>query len=138
MIDQLSRPAFEAGAPCPACGVPWQGSFYDLCLMETAALDAMRADVAEPIDALSPRHVANLVALGLARRDGDGLAITKRGRGALNAMQREEKRFARQHGDCRAGRQTIAGGHLHCLTCCPPPPLSATQIAKIATLLRKG
>jgi hypothetical protein len=136
MVDQLTRAAFEAGEPCPGCGVPWQGSLVDLCMMEVDALELMRAGPIAPADVLFDRHVDNLVALGLVRREDSRLAITSRGRKAAAALRREAKRWTDQHGNCRAGRHRIANGPTHCMKCCPPPPLSDQQIQEIAALLR--
>lgn len=41
-----------------------------------------------------------------------------------------------RHVDCRASRWSVAGSHAtHCSDCCPPPPLSDAQVARLASVL---
>ena len=47
----------------------------------------------------------------------------------------EEARFDADHGEHHAGRWSMEGsGYLHCFDCCPPHPLSQTQIDAIAAI----
>jgi hypothetical protein len=135
MVERMTRASFEAGEPCPGCGVALQGQIVDLCQMEIDALESMRRGPIDPTG-LFASHVANLRAERLVHDVGAQLAITQLGRRALTALRRDGERYTKQHGQCGAGRQRIAGGPLHCMKCCPPPPLSDSQIAQIATILR--
>lgn len=48
----------------------------------------------------------------------------------------EEQLFKERHADCQAHRWTVEGSlTTHCGKCCPPPPMSPEQTARIATLL---
>ncbi len=48
----------------------------------------------------------------------------------------EEQRLKVRHADCNAHRWTVGGSlTTHCGKCCPPPPMSPEQTARIATLL---
>jgi hypothetical protein len=48
----------------------------------------------------------------------------------------EEQHFKVRHADCNAHRWTVGGSlTTHCGKCCPPPPMSPDQTARIATLL---
>lgn len=48
-----------------------------------------------------------------------------------------EAAFAAAHAG--GGRHTLAGSEtVHCLSCCPPPPLSPAQIDQLVLLLRGG
>lgn len=48
----------------------------------------------------------------------------------------EQKRFTSVHGDCHTHRHSVAGSlTTHCGKCCPPPPLSSTQIDDIRRIL---
>lgn len=48
----------------------------------------------------------------------------------------EEDDFRRQHPHCHAGRHRVGDGPMHCLACCPPPPLDISQLAQIAQMLK--
>lgn len=40
------------------------------------------------------------------------------------------------HGECHSARHSVSGSlTMHCMKCCPPPPLSPTQLEKISALL---
>jgi len=48
----------------------------------------------------------------------------------------EERRFKVRHAYCHTSRWTVGGSlTTHCGKCCPPPPMSPEQTAKIAALL---
>ena len=48
----------------------------------------------------------------------------------------EEEHFKVRHGDCHTHRWTVGGSlTTHCGKCCPPPPMSPQQTARIAALL---
>jgi hypothetical protein len=101
MMEQLTRAEFEAGQPCPGCGVPWQGTLVDLCKLEVDALEMMRAAPIDPDGPLFERHVQHLLAIGLVRWETERLGITRRGRTAAAALRREEARWDEGHGRCR-------------------------------------
>ena len=47
-----------------------------------------------------------------------------------------EADFMRRHPDCHAGRLSMSGSRtIHCMFCCPPPPLSDKQISQIRAIL---
>lgn len=49
----------------------------------------------------------------------------------------EETLFKTAHGLCGSHRHTVSGSlTMHCGKCCPMPPLSPAQIARLGTLLR--
>jgi hypothetical protein len=49
----------------------------------------------------------------------------------------EEERYKKAHGDCGSHRHGVSGSlTLHCGKCCPPPPLSPSQIENIREILR--
>lgn len=49
----------------------------------------------------------------------------------------EGARYKAAHGGCRAHRWSMQGSlTTHCGRCCPPPPLSPDQIARLRVLLR--
>src|SRR6267378_5406389 len=51
----------------------------------------------------------------------------------------EEQHFKVRHADCDAHRWTVGGSlTTHCGKCCPPPPMSPEQTARIATLLHQA
>src|SRR5690606_11420554 len=44
----------------------------------------------------------------------------------------EQDRFEQDHGECHAMRHSVSGSlTTHCGKCCPPPPLSPTQLKEI-------
>jgi hypothetical protein len=48
-----------------------------------------------------------------------------------------EADFRARHPDCHAGRWSLSGSRsYHCFNCCPPHPMSQSQIAQIAAILR--
>lgn len=48
----------------------------------------------------------------------------------------EDSTYRALHGDCVAGRHSVSGSlTMHCMKCCPPPPLSPTQIERIVSVL---
>jgi hypothetical protein len=48
----------------------------------------------------------------------------------------EEQHFKVRHADCHTHRWTVGGSlTTHCGKCCPPPPMSPEQTARIAALL---
>jgi hypothetical protein len=49
----------------------------------------------------------------------------------------EEARFKAAHGSCGSIRHSVAGSLTkHCGKCCPAPPMSPSQVERIATLMR--
>ncbi len=51
----------------------------------------------------------------------------------------EERQFKVRHANCHTHRWTIDGRlTTHCGKCCPAPPMSPEQTARIATLLHHG
>ncbi|MCW2659269.1 MAG: hypothetical protein JWP83_421 [Mycobacterium sp.] len=49
----------------------------------------------------------------------------------------EETRFKAAHGSCGSHRHSVSGSlTMHCGKCCPMPPLSPAQIARLGPLLR--
>lgn len=47
----------------------------------------------------------------------------------------EQERFKQDHGDCHAMRHSVSGSlTTHCGKCCPPPPLSTTQLKEIGRI----
>jgi len=51
----------------------------------------------------------------------------------------EQQHFKVRHGDCHTHRWTVGGSlTTHCGKCCPPPPMSPDQTARIATLLHNA
>ncbi|WP_264079301.1 hypothetical protein [Mycobacterium szulgai] len=48
----------------------------------------------------------------------------------------EQSRFKAAHASCRSHRHSIAGSlTMHCGRCCPPPPMSPSQLDRIHALL---
>ena len=51
----------------------------------------------------------------------------------------EDARYRAYHGGCRAHRWSVQGSlTTHCGRCCPPPPLSPQQVAKLGVLLARN
>jgi hypothetical protein len=51
----------------------------------------------------------------------------------------EQVTFSEFHPDCDAGRWSVQGSlTLHCIECCPSPPLSPSQIEEISRLLSRA
>lgn len=47
----------------------------------------------------------------------------------------EQDRFEQDHGECHAMRHSVSGSlTTHCGKCCPPPPLSPTQLKEIGRI----
>ncbi len=53
------------------------------------------------------------------------------------AYDAAEADFRARHPDCHAGRWSLSGSRsVHCFNCCPPHPMSQSQIDHIAAILR--
>jgi hypothetical protein len=74
---------------------------------------------------------------------GDATLWSGSGKGLIHLTEEEraqydseEQHFEGRHADCHAHRWTVEGSlTTHCGKCCPPPPISLEQTARIATLL---
>lgn len=52
------------------------------------------------------------------------------------AYEQADEAFRQRHRHCDSGRCTVQGNRTwHCLSCCPPPPLSPAQIERLRLLL---
>jgi hypothetical protein len=103
---RLTRAEFDAGHPCRGCGVPWQGNLIQLFLNDLRMLaDLSEGHAPEP----GLKAPTSLLEKDLVSQEPDGIEITPTGRRALIEHRREESRFTSAHGDCLAGRQSIAG-----------------------------
>jgi hypothetical protein len=137
---RLTWEQLSAGEPCPGCGRPYRGSRVDLPGLAIQLLEAgedsgiLDPDLSIEAEPLRARMVDQLLTAGCAEQTPNGLVMTERGRGVL-VDQREDEAFLAGHRDCHAIRHSVAGGPVHCGHCCPPPPLSPEQAAKIAVLL---
>jgi hypothetical protein len=91
--------------------------------------------------ALSREEMAAGVACrgcGLAMRDGLGEWRTGAEWAAADqaAFDVASADFDRRHGECAAGRWSLAGSRTwHCRACCPPPPLSIRQVEELGRLV---
>lgn len=80
---------------------------------------------------------------GCGRPMRDATPWTGSGKGLIHLSEEEraqydseEQLFNLRHADCHAHRWTVEGSlTTHCGKCCPPPPMSPEQTARIAALL---
>jgi hypothetical protein len=80
---------------------------------------------------------------GCGRPMRDAKPWTGSGKGLIHLSEEEraqydseEQLFNLRHADCSAHRWTVEGSlTTHCGKCCPPPPMSPEQTARIAALL---
>ena len=74
-------------------------------------------------------------------RDATGWSGTGKGLLHLSEEERaqyesEEEQFKVRHADCHGHRWTVGDSlTTHCGKCCPPPPMSPEQTARIAAML---
>jgi hypothetical protein len=80
---------------------------------------------------------------GCGRPMTDATLWSGSGKGSIHLSEEErarydseEEHFKVRHGDCHTHRWTFGGSlTTHCGKCCPPPPMSPEQTARIAALL---
>jgi hypothetical protein len=143
ILAEEKRLAFALWAEARDLGLDVREHAVEALYALERAFDAESPITDAQIDALAvlllfENHVSNLVALGLAEpASADRLSITEGGQRSLAALRAETERYARQHGDCRGGRQRVGHGPQHCFECCPPPPMSPEQIERVAAILRE-
>ena len=89
------------------------------------------------------QYLAGEPCRGCGRPMRDATVWSGSGKGLIHLSEEEraqydseEQQFEGRHADCHTHRWTM-GGTLttHCGKCCPPPPMSPEQTARIATLL---
>jgi hypothetical protein len=96
--DRLTWEKYQAGAPCPGCGLPYLG------------------------DEREEAH-------------GTGWMTVKQ----LTAHDDDDVEYLRRHGKCRSHRHSVSRSLVtHCGHCCPPPPLSPSQVEKIAAIFLRA
>ncbi|MGO1510427.1 MAG: hypothetical protein ACTHW4_07630 [Actinomycetales bacterium] len=50
----------------------------------------------------------------------------------------EEARFMEAHAECHSSRHSVSGSlTMHCMKCCPPPPLSPRQIEELSRIFSR-
>lgn len=89
------------------------------------------------------QYLAGEPCRGCGRPMGDATLWSGSGKGLIHLSEEEraqydseEQPFKVRHADCHAHRWTVGGSlKTHCGKCCPPPPMSPEQTARIATLL---
>jgi hypothetical protein len=143
MAKRLTWEQLQAGARCPGCQRPIRGTRPDLTGL---AVEVLRQGLREPVaettwEAERGIHLATDVGEFMRRTD-QGWVTTGAGAVALR-LHDEDEQWAARHADeldLHEGSSgwRIAGGPAHCGFCCPPPPLSPEQIARIAAILRSG
>jgi len=149
---QLTWERFDAGDACPGCGRPYRRELLpEVCLFEVECLERM---LQGPLDgtAMSSsktrgtpyplrNQVLTVFTKGLATYDRatDLFTITPDGQRRL-AIWREDNDWLEAHRatheDIHSHSFNCSGGPIHCGLCCPPPPLSPGQIARIASIIR--
>ena len=143
MAKRLTWKQLQAGAACPGCQRPLRGTHRDLAGL---AVDVLRRGLQAPVSGdtwEAERGISLALAAGeLLRHTGEGWVTTDVGCEALRQHD-EDADWRACHTDAldiheRAASWRIAGGPTHCGFCCPPPPLSPEQIARIAELLRSA
>ena len=89
------------------------------------------------------QYLAGEPCRGCGRPMEDATLWSDSGKGLIHLSEEEraqydseEQHFKVRHADCNAHRWTVGGSlTTHCGKCCPPPPMSPEQTARIAALL---
>ncbi len=101
--------------------------------------ESMRCDVA-PLSV--EEYSAGAPCPGCGRPDRDAEPFEFRGTMHLSGREKEhyeaeQSGFKAQHGSCRSHRHSVQGSlTTHCGKCCPMPPISPAQLARVGALLR--
>jgi hypothetical protein len=141
MAKRLTWEQLQGGASCPGCQRPLRDSRPHRFGL---AVEVLRRGVREPV-AGSTREAERGIELALGagellRNTGDGWVTTAAGAEGLR-LHVEDTNWAAHHADAldmheRAGSWRLEHGPIHCGFCCPPPPLSPEQSARVLELLR--
>jgi hypothetical protein len=142
---QLTWDQFKAGRPCPGCGRPYIGLGPSFVLEEQNCLERLKDG---PVDAhhaadwftgRGHRHLSKLGLNGLVSIEDDKYSITELGHQALDACRDNESWLASHRATHpKVNSHSFCAGSIqvHCGLCCPPPPLSPEQLARIANIIR--
>ena len=92
------------------------------------------------------QYLAGEPCRGFGRPMRDATLWSGSGKGLIHLSEEEraqydseEQHFKVRHADCHTHRWTVGGSlTTHCGKCCPPPPMSPEQTARIATLLHQA
>ena len=143
MAKRLTWEQLQASAPCPGCQRPLRGTRPDLVGL---AVDVLRRGLHAPVTEgawEAERGIRLALDAGeFLRHTGEGWVTTDAGAEALRQHD-EDLDWSACHADAldvheRTASWRIAGGPVHCGFCCPPPPLSPEQIARVVENLRSG
>lgn len=143
MAKRLTWEQLQADAACPGCQRPLRDRHPALVGL---AVDVLRQGLEAPVseDTWEAEHGIRMALGGgaLLRPAGEGWVTADAGVEALRQHD-EDADWLACHADAldvheRAASWRIAGGPTHCGFCCPPPPLSPEQIARVAEILRSA
>lgn len=143
MAKRLIWEELQARAPCPSCQRPLRGTRPDLAGL---AVDVLRRGLHAPVTEgawEAERGIRLALDAGeFLRHTGEGWVTADAGAEALR-QHGEDLDWSACHADAldvheRTASWRMAGGPVRCGFCCPPPPLSPEQIARVVEILRSG